>query len=183
MTAFRSGKKPNCAQVASADGAERFAAPGWPTGGPNMWRSSRSPRSRRAFPHHLALLVPCVHITAGVGLIDSHAMPGGDHHACVSRWQAFPRLWLSSNKRRNQRSRNLFSDGCPVPSEPIVRARNLCLFPPSSTVSFSHFIAHLFAARCASRGKNRSNVSQFAGNSNVHPTNVAVSFANKTGCR
>jgi hypothetical protein len=40
-------------------------------------------------PLLLVLLVPCVHITVGAGLIDSHATPGGDHHACVSLLQAF----------------------------------------------------------------------------------------------
>jgi hypothetical protein len=68
-----------------------------PTFEHNMSRSARSPQCCRAFPHHLARLVPFVRITAGAGLIDSHAMPGGDHHACVSRLQAFPLLLLSIN--------------------------------------------------------------------------------------
>ena len=68
---------------------ERFAAPGRPIGVGNMLRSFPwfKPSNRWCLlPAHL---VPFVLIAAGVGRFDSPAMPGSDHHNCVSVSLAF----------------------------------------------------------------------------------------------
>jgi hypothetical protein len=68
---------------------ERFAAPGQSIGVGNTWRSLPWFRPSNRFCLLLAHLVPFVLIAAGVGRIDSPAMPGSDHRNCVSVSLAF----------------------------------------------------------------------------------------------
>src|SRR5260370_16258459 len=79
--------------------AARCGAPGRPTGGHNTSRSPRSLQSRRALPHHLALLVRCVRITAGAGLIDSHATPDSARRKYALAWLGFPLFSHNVNLR------------------------------------------------------------------------------------
>jgi hypothetical protein len=73
---------------------ERFAGTGWLTGVDRTLRSFPWFRPSKKFCLLLAHLVPFVLITAGVGRTDSPAMPGSDHHTCVSVSLAFPLVWL-----------------------------------------------------------------------------------------
>jgi hypothetical protein len=68
---------------------ERFAASGQPIGVGNTLRSFPWFRPSNRFCLLLAHLVPFVLIAAGVGRIDSPAMPGSDHRNCVSVSLAF----------------------------------------------------------------------------------------------
>lgn len=123
--------------------AEHFAAPGRPTGEHNTSRLSRSPPSRRAFPHRLVVLVPYVRIIAGVGLIGSRAMPGGDHLVCVSPLRVFHLPLLSSNQEEPT-LKKMFYKVYHFPSEPLMRARSLCLLP-SVPCDLLFFLHRLFA--------------------------------------
>ncbi len=78
--------------------ADPFVAPGWPTGVGNTLRSFLWFRLSRRPSLLLVHPAPCVHITAGVGRTGSPAMPGSDHHNCVSVSLAFPLVWQYSNK-------------------------------------------------------------------------------------
>ena len=68
---------------------ERFAASGQPIGVGNTWRSFPWFRPSNRCCLLPTPLVPFVLIAAGVGRIDSPAMPGGDHRNCVSASLAF----------------------------------------------------------------------------------------------
>jgi hypothetical protein len=94
---------------------ERFAAPGRPIGVGTMSRCLNLRTFPRAFPLPLAHHVPSVRVTAGVGVIGSHAIPGSDHLNCVSPSQAFP---LSSPATNTSR-----------PSWPSVTIRSTCVAP------------------------------------------------------
>ena len=63
---------------------ERFAASGQPIGVGNTLISFPWFKPSNRFCLLLAHLVPLVLIAAGVGRIDSPAMPGSDHRNCVS---------------------------------------------------------------------------------------------------
>ena len=63
--------------------ADPFVAPGSPTGVGNMWRCFHWLKPSRRPSLLLVHPVPCVRIIAGVGMIGSHATPGGDHRTCV----------------------------------------------------------------------------------------------------
>ncbi len=104
---------------------EHFAAPGRPTGVGNTLRSFPWFRPSRRLGLLLVHLVPCVHITAGVGRIDSPAMPGSDHRTCVSRSLVFLVFWRGTNRGGTGRHRSYFNTVL-SPSECIRRARNPC---------------------------------------------------------
>jgi hypothetical protein len=66
------------------------------------------------------------------------------HHGC---WRShIPRQQLREEELANQEA---FSVTGHLPSEPIMRAKNLCLL---FVISFPYFITRLLTARCASRG-------------------------------
>lgn len=69
------------------------------------------------------------------------------HHCC---WRShIPRQQLRQEELANQEA---FAMTGHLPSEPIMRAKNLCLL---LVISFPYFITRLLPPRCASRGLNQ----------------------------
>jgi hypothetical protein len=94
---------------------ERFAVAGPPTGVGNMWRCF--PWLKPSQRPSLLLVHPvrCVRIIAGVGMIGSRAMPGGDHPNCGLPSLVFPLFSLATRPRRNRTTKKLFSMPCHLP--------------------------------------------------------------------
>jgi hypothetical protein len=90
--------------------AEPFVAGGSPIGSANTSKCFHLLKFQKTHPHTLVLLVSCVLIIAGEGLIGLHEMHGGDHLNCVSQWPAFPLFSPASSKRGTEQHNNFFSD-------------------------------------------------------------------------
>jgi len=133
-----------------------FAALGWPIGAGNRSRFFHCLKSRRVFLPLLVLPVRSVRITAGEGLIGSHAMPGGDHHKCASLLLEFLHFSLYMSVRRNEQAPKCFEKALNL-SDEAWRAE--ILYPLTATYLYYitayllPIIAFLLATRCASRGR------------------------------
>ena len=150
---------PACRGFAQADPA-RFNAVGG-CGGPIPASRLDSPTSvgstLRSFPWFrpsqrfcllLAHRVRCGRITAGEGRTDSHAMPGGDHPTSVSPELSFPHFSLATNQGGTNKQRSSFNEVF-SPSEPIMRAKILCPFPPGDFFLLAFFLLpHCISVFC-----------------------------------
>jgi hypothetical protein len=148
---------------------ERFAAPGWPTGAGNTSRYFRWRTCPRVFSLPLAHRVPYVLIAAGVGMIVSHAMPGGDRHNCALRLLAFPLFSPLANTGGSRKRRDSFHD-VSSPSEWITRAKIIC--PLSTTSLYSSMTCIHFVARLLHQGMLQGH----EGRSRATPLEMAISL-------
>src|SRR5258708_35517428 len=87
---------------------ERFAVPGPPTGAGNMLRCLHWLKPPRTFRLYPALLVLCVRIIVGVGMIGCYVMLGRDLRNGASLLLASLLFSPSNNRRRKRQTQGRF---------------------------------------------------------------------------